>query len=76
MKLVQVVPSDAGVVGFVEGDGTVSIEAAHSSRNTSVQGLTWTEIPGHGRTLSAVTPWPRGGNDLNFTAGNGPSMFV
>ncbi|KAI0324107.1 hypothetical protein GY45DRAFT_1331893 [Cubamyces sp. BRFM 1775] len=67
-----VVPSD--FKGFVEGDGTVSIEAAHSSRNTSVQGLTWTEIPGHGRTLSAVTPWPRGGNDLNFTAGSGPSI--
>ncbi|KAH9894039.1 hypothetical protein C8Q73DRAFT_500700 [Cubamyces lactineus] len=67
-----VVPSD--FKGFVEGDGTVSIEAAHSSRNTSVQGLTWTELPGHGRTLSAVTPWPRGGNDLNFTAGSGPSI--
>ncbi|KAI0830304.1 hypothetical protein BC628DRAFT_1357337 [Trametes gibbosa] len=60
--------------GFVEGDGAVSIEAAHSARNTTVEGLTWTEIPGLGRTLSGVTPWPRGGNELNFTAGNGPSI--
>ncbi len=58
----------------MEGDGAVSIEAAHASRNTTVQGITWTELPGHGRTLSAVTPWPRGGNELNFTAGSGPSM--
>ena len=63
-----------GRVGFVEGDGVVSIEAGHASRNTSVDGLTWTEIGGLGRTLSGVTPWPRGGEELNFTAGTGPSM--
>ncbi|KAI0772430.1 hypothetical protein BD413DRAFT_42662 [Trametes elegans] len=63
-----------GFKGFVEGDGAVSIEAAHASRNTSVQGITWTELPGHGRTLSGVTPWPRGGDELNFTAGAGPSI--
>lgn len=60
--------------GFVEGDGGVSIEAAHASRNTTVDGLTWIELPGIGRTLSGVTPWPRGGDDKNFTAGSGPSM--
>ena len=61
-------------IGFVEGDGAVSIEAGHASRNTSVSGITWTEIPGLGRTLSGVTPWPRGGDELSFTAGSGPSM--
>ncbi|KAM5532521.1 hypothetical protein V8D89_013808 [Ganoderma adspersum] len=66
------VPS--GFHGFVEGDGTVSIEAAHASRNTSVKGLTWVELPGLGKTESGVTPWPRGGDDLNFTAGAGPSI--
>ncbi|KAI0791027.1 hypothetical protein C8Q75DRAFT_890923 [Abortiporus biennis] len=66
------VPS--GFKGFVEGDGGVSIEAAHASRNTSVSGLTWIEIPDIGRTVSGVTPWPRGGEDLNFTAGSGPSI--
>lgn len=54
----------------------MSIEAGHAARNTSVDGITWTEIPGLGRTVSGVTPWPRGGNELNFTAGSGPSMYV
>lgn len=62
--------------GFVEGDGGVSIEAPHTSRNTSVSGITWTELPGYGRTVSAITPWPRGGADLNFTAGTGPHVYV
>ena len=62
--------------GFVEGDGGVSIEAAHASRNTSVAGITWTELPDIGRTVSGVTPWPRGGDEKNFTAGSGPSMYV
>ncbi|OBZ74779.1 hypothetical protein A0H81_05486 [Grifola frondosa] len=64
----------SGFKGFVEGDGTVSIEAAHAARNTSVDGLTWVELPGIGRTLSGITPWPRGGDDRNFTAGSGPSI--
>ncbi|KAH8079833.1 hypothetical protein BXZ70DRAFT_1050614, partial [Cristinia sonorae] len=67
-----VVPSS--FKGFVEGDGGVSIEAGHSSRNTSVDGLTWVELPGIGRTVSGVTPWPRGSLDKNFTAGSGPSI--
>nr|BCT97380.1 xylan a-1,2-glucuronidase [Irpex lacteus] len=67
-----VVPSDFH--GFVEGDGVVSIEAAHASRNTSVDGISWTELPGYGRTVSAITPWPRGGDEKNFTAGTGPSV--
>ncbi|KAH9920841.1 uncharacterized protein BXZ73DRAFT_104577 [Epithele typhae] len=67
-----VVPSDFH--GFVESDGAVSIEAAHAMRNSSVEGIAWTEIPGLGRTLSGITPWPRGGAELNFTAGSGPSI--
>ena len=64
-------------LGFVEGDGGISIEAAHASRNTTVNGVTWTELPDYGRTLSGVTPWPRTGNDYNnFTVGSGPSMYV
>ncbi|KZT00286.1 glycoside hydrolase family 115 protein [Laetiporus sulphureus 93-53] len=66
------VPSD--FTGFVEGDGGVSIEAAHAARNTTVEGIMWTELPGYGRTLSGVTPWPRGGDELNFTVGTGPSI--
>lgn len=61
-------------LGFVEGDGAVSIEAAHTIRNTSVDGISWVELPDYGRTLSAITPWPRGGDEKNFTAGSGPSV--
>ncbi|RDB17758.1 hypothetical protein Hypma_001072 [Hypsizygus marmoreus] len=61
--------------GFVEGSGAVSIEAAHSTRNTTANGVSWRELPGYGRTLSGVTPWPRlGNNDSNFTIGAGPSL--
>ncbi|EJD06965.1 uncharacterized protein FOMMEDRAFT_102997 [Fomitiporia mediterranea MF3/22] len=64
-----------GFKSFVEGDGGVSIEAAHASRNTTVSNITWTELPGYGKTLSGVTPWPRTGNNFgNFTAGSGPSI--
>ncbi|KAF8889120.1 hypothetical protein BD779DRAFT_1662212 [Infundibulicybe gibba] len=67
------VPS--GFKGAVEGAGAISIEAAHASRNNSVAGITWKELPGLGRTLSGVTPWPRlGNNGANFTAGTGPSL--
>ncbi|KZT21286.1 glycoside hydrolase family 115 protein [Neolentinus lepideus HHB14362 ss-1] len=65
----------AGFSGFVEGDGGISIEAAHTTRNTSVAGVTWTEIPNYGKTISGITPWPRtGDNGGNFTAGTGPSV--
>jgi hypothetical protein len=67
--------ADTFGTGFVEGDGGISIEAAHASRNTSVGGVAWAKIPNYGRTLSGVTPWPRLGNDgRNYTAGSGPSM--
>ena len=62
-------------LGFVEGDGGISIEAAHATRNKTVGEVTWTEIPNYGRTLSGVTPWPRlGNNEQNYTAGTGPSL--
>ncbi|KAK0237297.1 hypothetical protein EDD85DRAFT_908116 [Armillaria nabsnona] len=65
----------SGFSGFVEGAGVVSIEAAHATRNTSVDGVYWRELPGIGRTLSGMTPWPRTGhNGGNFTAGSGPSL--
>ncbi|KAF8586413.1 glycoside hydrolase family 115 protein [Ramaria rubella] len=61
--------------GFVEGDGTITFEAAHATRNTSVNGVAWTEIPNYGRTLSGVTPLPAlGNNDANFSVGAGPTL--
>ncbi len=48
------------------------MEAVHASRNNSVDDISWKELPGIGRTVSGVTPWPRA--DGNFTAGEGPSL--
>lgn len=58
--------------GFIQGDGFVSIEAAHAMRNTSVNGVTWKNLPRYGKTLSAVTPWPR--TDEVFDVGTGPTL--
>lgn len=48
--------------GFVESDRTISIEAAHTSRRTGASdnntSLTYTEIPGYGRTFSGITLHP------------------
>jgi hypothetical protein len=65
----------AGFHGFVEGDGVISIEAAHTTLNTTVNGVKWITLPGYGRTLSAVTPSPAtGNNNNNFTVGAGPRL--
>ncbi|KAJ7135657.1 glycoside hydrolase family 115 protein [Mycena epipterygia] len=64
-----------GFKGFVEASGAVAFEAEHATRNNSVAGMTWRTLPGLGRTLSGVTPYPRlGNNENNFTAGAGPSL--
>ncbi|KAF7349457.1 GH115-C domain-containing protein [Mycena sanguinolenta] len=65
----------AGFKGFVEASGAVAFEAEHATRNNSVAGMVWRTLPGLGRTLSGITPWPRlGNNENNFTAGTGPSV--
>ncbi|QRV78071.1 glycoside hydrolase family 115 protein [Ceratobasidium sp. AG-Ba] len=65
----------SGFKGFVEGDGGVSIEAIHPSRNSTVNGVAWHLLPGLGRTNGAVTPQPALGNGGNaFSVGSGPSL--
>ncbi|KAG8965920.1 hypothetical protein FRC03_012756, partial [Tulasnella sp. 419] len=60
---------------FVEADGAVSIEAAHATSNKSVSGVSWTELPRYGKTLSAVTPLPATANGgAKFAPGTGPSL--
>ncbi|RYG24146.1 glycosyhydrolase [bacterium] len=44
--------------GFLESDGVVAIEAEHTSRRIAAKGVKWETIPGYGRTLSAVAPFP------------------
>jgi hypothetical protein len=48
----------AQIDGFVESNGCVSIEAEHFSHAKGTSSITWTRIPGLGRTLSALTPNP------------------
>ncbi len=44
--------------GFVEADGYVSMEAAHYTKKSDAGAVHWEEIPGLGRTLSAMTILP------------------
>jgi hypothetical protein len=48
-------PKRDEVVGFVEGDGYVSMEAEHYTHAVSGTGVTWQCIPALGRTLSGMT---------------------
>lgn len=45
-------------IGFVEGNGYVSMEAVHSSRKVAGTGAQWEPIEDLGRTLSAMTLFP------------------
>lgn len=51
-------PRPETIDGFVETSGYVSIEAEHYARAVAPKGREWKTIPGYGRTLSGVTPWP------------------
>ncbi len=44
--------------GFVEGNGYVSIEAEHCTKNVRAGEARWEKIEGYGRTLSAMTILP------------------
>ena len=43
---------------FIEAGGPLAIEAEHHARATGTGGVSWTTIPGLGRTLSGVTTYP------------------
>jgi len=51
-------PKRESVIGFVEGDGYVSMEAEHYTRALSAGALRWLRIPDLGRTSSGMTPTP------------------
>ncbi len=51
-------PTRAGLRGFVEARHYVSINAAHYTRRTSVDGTHWGNIPDYGETLSGMTVFP------------------
>jgi hypothetical protein len=58
--------------GYLEGDNVVAIEAEHASRRIAAQGVKWETIPGYGRTLSAVEPFPV--QFKPFEPGQGPRL--
>jgi hypothetical protein len=43
---------------FIENDGYVSIEADHTSGIINTKEVSWKVLPNHGRTGSAITPFP------------------
>ena len=43
---------------FTEGNGYVSMEAAHFTKSANTSTIKWKTIPDYGRTLSGVTPFP------------------
>lgn len=47
-------PARDSVQGFVEGDGCVSMEAEHFTKNLDAGANRWIKIPGYGQTLSAM----------------------
>ncbi|EJT96994.1 hypothetical protein DACRYDRAFT_59782 [Dacryopinax primogenitus] len=58
--------------GFVEGDGYVAWDAAHATRNNTVDDAYWGILPNYGRNSTGATPFPVAGN--NFSAGTGPNL--
>lgn len=46
--------------GYLEADGYIALEAAGFAQSKKSQGYEWQEIPGHGRTKSAISPYPVG----------------
>lgn len=51
-------PAPEAVEGFVESDGYIAIEAAHFTHAVNSDSIQWTILPDHGRTASALTPFP------------------
>ncbi len=47
-------PARDAVQGFVEGEGVVSIEAEHFTKNSAVGAARWEKVEDYGRTLSAM----------------------
>lgn len=52
------VPKQAPAHSFPETNGYISINAEHFTKAVNSNGITWTILPDHGRTASAITPFP------------------
>ena len=58
LRAVRLLMASADARGFVESDGYVAIEAAHTSQRTAEGETHWDELPGYGATRSAMTLFP------------------
>jgi hypothetical protein len=56
--MVRVKDYPANIKGFVPDDGVTAIEAAHYTSKKQGTAADWKILPGYGRTLSAVSPFP------------------
>jgi hypothetical protein len=54
----DLIPSHNTATAFYEKNGYVSMEADHFTKAINTNGITWTILPDHGKTGSAVTPFP------------------
>lgn len=58
---------------FHETNGYIAMEAQHYHKVINSAQVSWKVIPGYGRTLSGVTPWPVTANKLQ-PKGNSPHL--
>ena len=61
-------------VGFLDPEGFVAIEAPDYDRAVSTGGVGWKILPGHGRTLGAVTPFPVAAASIVAPGGASPRL--
>lgn len=54
----NLIPAEVDGRIFYEADGVVSMEATHYTRAVNANGITWTVIPGIGKTGDGLTPFP------------------
>ncbi len=54
----SLVPKNTDLPAFYESDGYVSMEASQFTKDINMNGITWKILPDHGRTGSAITPFP------------------
>jgi hypothetical protein len=54
----SLIPASSKGKAFYERDKYVSIEADHFTRKINANGIQWQVLPDHGKTGSAVTPFP------------------
>ncbi len=66
-------PKRDEIIGFVESNGYVSIEAEHFTRAVEPSPIKWQRVPDLGRTLSAMTPLPVT-SPAQTPAGNSPRL--